>query len=549
MKKILCVLALSLAATMAGAAEFADLGRIEFPNSGKPEAQEPFLRAMLMLHSFEYEDAREAFQKVQEMDPDFALAYWGEAMTHNHPLWRQTDPEAARGALDGYAPSPEARAEKAPTERERGYLQAVELLYGEGDKLQRDLAYSDAMRRLSEQYPEDLEAASFYALSILGTAQGERDPRVYMRAGAVVEEVFDKNPRHPGAVHYLIHSYDDPVHAPLGLRAARVYAEIAPAATHAQHMISHIFVALGWWDEVVDANIKSFQVSEERARRKGLPTWKRNHHALHWLQYAYLQQGRYELARRQMEIIDQDARQGKTKDSRWYFTSMRAAYMLHTGNEWPVPDDIDVTTVGVTGVAANQFATGLAAWREKDVEGVKAALGSLRTHLKKAREAGEDSDAYQGDSPSDFVSARIVAMELKALLRQMEGETGEAVEILQEAATLEAGLPLAFGPPQIVQPSHELLGEMLLESNRAQEAQAQFEAALDRAPRRTLSLLGVARAAAKAGDAKRSQEAYAEVRGIWHDADKDVPQLGEVQGHQANAGSGRTPARRRAGGH
>jgi tetratricopeptide (TPR) repeat protein len=204
------------------------LGSIDFPNSGKPEAQQAFIRAVLLLHSFEFEDAAEAFIETQEIDPDFALAYWGEAMTHNHPLWRFQDRDAALAALAKYAPTGRERLQKAPTERERGYLEAVEVLFGEGDKVARDEAYSEAMRELSERYPEDLEARSFYALSILGTAQGERDFATYMRAGEVTEEVFDANPQHPGAVHYMIHSYDDPVHAPLGLRAARVYAKIAP---------------------------------------------------------------------------------------------------------------------------------------------------------------------------------------------------------------------------------------------------------------------------------------------------------------------------------
>jgi len=544
MKKSLCLLVLLTIVGSLQAAEFADLGRIEFPNSGSPEAQETFLRAMLMLHSFEYEDARVAFQETQEIDPDFALAYWGEAMTHNHPLWRQTEPAEARAALDGYAPTPEARAKKAPTERERAYLAPLEILYGEGDKLQRDLAYSEAMRKLSERYPDDLEAASFYALSILGTAQGERDFRIYMRAAAVVEEVFDRNPRHPGAVHYLIHSYDDPVHAPLGLRAARVYAEIAPAASHAQHMISHIFVALGAWDEVVSSNVKSFRVSEERSRRKGLPLWQRNHHALHWLHYAYLQQGRYELARKQMEIIENDARQGTRPRSGWYFASMRAATVIHTGKSWPAPEDIDLVDVGITGVAANQFATGFAAWHAGDEESLSAALGSLRTHLQSARDSGEDEDTYEGDSPSDFMVARVMALELRALKRQMQGEPDEAVEILEQAVALEDGLPFDFGPPAIIKPSHELLGEMLLELERAGEAQAQFEAALQRAPRRTLSLLGVARAAGRAGDSETAQQAYAELRVIWHDADDDLPQLGEVLGRQADA-TARTGTERR----
>ncbi len=250
-------LALALAGLFSGGrllGQASDLGRIDFPTSGSPEAQKHFLRGVLLLHSFEYEDAAEEFREAQKLDPGFAMAYWGEAQTANHPIWVERDAESARKVLNRLAPTPEAREARAPTSREKGYLDAVEILFAEGKKPERDRAYAEAMLRLHERYPDDLEAASFYALALLGTCQGQRDTATYMKAAAVAEEVFAKNPMHPGAVHYLIHSYDDPVHAPLGMRAARAYSKIAPAAGHAQHMCSHIFVAMGMWDDVVRSN-------------------------------------------------------------------------------------------------------------------------------------------------------------------------------------------------------------------------------------------------------------------------------------------------------
>ena len=176
---------ISIVLITASCAEAADLGSIDFPNSGAPEAQESFTRAVLLLHSFEYEDAREAFQEAQRADPNFALAYWGEAMTHNHPLWRQRDRDAAVEALAKLAATAEARREKAPTQRERDYLHAVEVLYDEGEKIERDFAYCEVMGDLVERYPDDLEARAFYALSILGTAQpvsGGAEPRAALGA-------------------------------------------------------------------------------------------------------------------------------------------------------------------------------------------------------------------------------------------------------------------------------------------------------------------------------------------------------------------------------
>ena len=242
MHPIRTLLVLLLAITpLAATAGESELGKIHFPTSGSPEAQEHFLRGALLLHSFEYDDARDAFRAAREVEPDFAMAAWGEAMTYNHPLWLRQNPDEARAALEQLAPTPEARLAKAPTEREKGYLRAVEILYGDGDKLARDLAYAETMGELSARFPEDLDAAAFHALALLGTCHDGRDTATYMRAAAIVEEVFAENPEHPGAAHYLIHSYDDPVHAPLGLRAARLYAEIAPAAVHALHMPSHVF--------------------------------------------------------------------------------------------------------------------------------------------------------------------------------------------------------------------------------------------------------------------------------------------------------------------
>jgi hypothetical protein len=251
-------------ATSVGAVTFAiaqsPLGDVTFPNSGAPAAQESFLTGLAQLHNFEYASAAEQFRKAQQLDPAFAMAYWGEAMTYTHPVWMEQDRDAARTALARLGATPEARVAQAKTRREQDYLRAVDILYGDGEKHARDFAYANAMAGLYRSYPDDPDAAAFFALSLLGTAHAGRDFTIYMRAASIVEPVFRDHPNHPGAAHYLIHAYDDPVHAPLGLRAARAYAKIAPSAGHAQHMTSHIFVALGMWDDVVAANEAAVRV-------------------------------------------------------------------------------------------------------------------------------------------------------------------------------------------------------------------------------------------------------------------------------------------------
>ncbi|MGH9870005.1 MAG: hypothetical protein ACREAA_17805 [Candidatus Polarisedimenticolia bacterium] len=486
------------AASVSAASEtgVARLGSIRFPNSGATAAQEPFLRGVLLLHSFEYEDAREAFRQALSEDPGFVLAFWGEAMTHNHPLWREQDAAAARAALARLAPTPEARRQRVSTERERGYLDAVEALFGEGDKEARDVVYSEAMGRLAESHPEDLEARAFHALSILGTAQGIRDFGVYMRAAAVAEEVFAANPEHPGAAHYLIHSYDDPVHAPLGLRAARVYATIAPAASHAQHMISHIHLALGEWGDAVEANVKAFAVSEERRRRKSLGPDSLNYHALHWLQYSYLQLGRFDEARSLLDRMTGFARESGSPRARWHLAAMRAAWVVETGGQ-PAPGELPAGQMQLTGAAADLFATGYAgllAGRREAAEEAVRFIGQ-RADTAAAGHLCTQSGSYEDTSRNDLIVADVMRKSLRAMLALDRADVPGALALLDEATAAEESMPMDFGPPLIVKPSHELYGEVLLKLGRPSEARAQFEKALSRAPQRRLSLAGLTRAA------------------------------------------------------
>src|SRR6266403_1136177 len=277
-----------------------ELGATHFPNSGAPNAQGDFLRGLLLLHSFEYELARKSFLAAEATDPGFAMAYWGEALTYNHPLWGEQDLAAARGALVRLAATPEERAAKTATARERDYLASVEKLYGDGDKVRRDADYSAALGALARAYPDDHDARALYALSILGLTGGRRNVANYMRAAAEAEAVYEVDRSHPGALHYLIHAYDDPIHAPLGLRAARLYGKLAPAASHAQHMPSHIFFALGMWDEAIAANVASLATA--RAHGDG------GYHSLLWLVYAYLQEDRRREAEPQVSLAQLRAR-------------------------------------------------------------------------------------------------------------------------------------------------------------------------------------------------------------------------------------------------
>ncbi|MDX1388308.1 MAG: hypothetical protein R3344_03915, partial [Acidobacteriota bacterium] len=298
------------------------------------------------------------------------------------------------------------------------------------------------------------------------------------------------------AVHYMIHSYDDPVHAPLGLRAARVYAKVAPAASHAQHMISHIYVALGYWDESVDANIKSFDVSVERRAQKDLEIDELNYHALHWLEYSYLQLGQYEKARKALEQMSSYASESGSPRALWYHAAMRSAWIVETaGREAPPairPDDTQVT-----GAAADLFASGYAALLAGDVDAAELAAVRIDGRRETASHGPlcDMTAGYESTTTRDLLVAEVLQKSLQALVAVERGKIDEALALLDEATAIEAAMPLDYGPPIIVKPSHEIYGEVLLRLDRPAEARVQFEEALARAPRRSLSLAGLASAA------------------------------------------------------
>ncbi len=500
-----------------------ELGKTDFATSGSPAAQERFLRGVLLLHSFEYADAAEEFRAAQKIEPGFAMAYWGEAMTYNHPLWMERDRASAIAALDRLAPTPEARRAKAPTEREKMYMDAVEVLWAEGDRAERDRAYADAMRRLHERYPEDLDAAAFYALALLGTTEGRRDAAVYMQAAAVVEEVFAKNPHHPGAAHYLIHCYDDPVHAPLGMRAARVYAGIAPAAVHALHMPSHIFFATGMWDEAVSSNQDSWKASVDRAARKGLGPDDHSFHALSWLEYAYLQLGRRGDARGTLTLMETDAKTGSahTLES---LDEMRAVWIVETGD-----CDAAVRPRPEASRARDRFVRGVCALAAGDREAVVDELGRLKAGSTSAATShGHAGMSYR--EARDGEIAAVLALELEALLAARDGDAPKSARLAAEAAAAEDAMTFDFGPPPVVKPAHELAGEILLAQGRAADAQREFEEALARAPGRSLSLLGLMRAARASGDAAAERNARARLAHNWARADPGISGLAEARG-------------------
>ena len=282
-----------------------------------------FRRGMTALHNFEYEEANEAFGLARQVDPGFALAYWGEAMTYHQTLWRRENVDAARQVLALLGPTPAARAAKARTPKARGLLAAVDLLFGGGDVASRRQSYAAAMGRLHASLPEDADIAALYGLALMGTAArgllgSAESPEgvgralagsaIQTQAASLFNDVLSRSPDHPGALHYLLHDYDDPDHARLALDAARRYATVAHGSSHALHMPAHIFVQLGLWNEAEQADRASFDASRDWVARKQLGPAMRNYHAWTWRQYELLQLGRYGAAWQALQEVEPVAR-------------------------------------------------------------------------------------------------------------------------------------------------------------------------------------------------------------------------------------------------
>ena len=455
------------------------LGSLSFPNSGNDLAQEAFHRGVLLLHSFEFEASATAFEEATAADPEFALAYWGHAMTFNHPLWKQKDREAALSILTQLGATAEERRTKAPTERERLYLDAIEALFAEGPKPEADRAYMEAMKRLLDAHPNDHEARAFYALAILGSADGERDFATYMRAGATAQPVFDANPEHPGGAHYLIHSYDDPVHAPLGLPAALRYADIAPSAAHAQHMTTHIFLALGMWDEVVTGNIRARDTQDADREALGRGPNLCGHYSS-WLQYGHLQRGEVEDAAKLMDACHEGLTDESSASTWAYFAGMRSRQIVDTEG-WELRDRWLAEFPGKNDSAAWQRAR-----FNYDLSNAVAALrvgemGPAGVLLKEQSDAKDQDQKFQLD-------------QLRGLVALARGQEDLGLLALKEAAERAESLPFGFGPPGEVKPAFELLGEELLRLGQLEEAEAAFRTALSRTPGRKLTVRGLEQA-------------------------------------------------------
>ena len=484
------------------------LGQIDLSYAQCPtEAKASLEEGMLLLHSFEYDDARTAFQAAQAISPNLFMAVWGEAMTHNHPLWRQQERDSAILIMNKLGSTPEERLAKAANEVEKDLWQALETLYGEGEKTDRDQAYAEYLKGLHQKHPDNNEVSTFYALSLLGSVKAGRDDAIFEAGAQIAQKVMANNPRHPGALHYLIHAYDDPYNAPKAILAANNYSKVAPDAAHALHMPSHIYVAMGMWEEVVKSNINSYQASVDRMERLNLGIKARSYHALHWLMYGYLQQNRFDEAKQQMHDMIYFSEKEQSVRAKAYLLSMKANYLVET-NQWDSEiaeancerEDLNISKKGL-----HYFIEGMKAHHNDNQEELKAIIQTLEEERQAvtklineeglARCSASSGPYSKAANKVDINQAHVMEMELRALYAEQKGDLEEAEKWHQEAMDLELNTSYAYGPPAIAKPSFELYAEFLNRNERYADALQAYEQALKRGPNRLAALKGQLQAA------------------------------------------------------
>jgi tetratricopeptide (TPR) repeat protein len=488
----------SLACPAFAQSEDDKLGKVHFETSCNAEAQKLFDRGMLYQHSFWYRASQKMFEETLKADPSCSIAYWGIALSL---LWNPHTAPPAKNLTEGAVAIENARKVGFKTERERGYVDALAVMYTDYDKVDhrsRVVAYAKAMEALAQKYPDDDEAQIHYALALNTSASpADKTYSNQLKGAAILEPIALRQPLHPGVAHYLIHLYDYPSIADKGIEAARRYAKIAPDAPHALHMPSHIFTRVGYWNDSIASNVASARSAKQSS------DFSEELHAMDYLVYAYLQLGQDDKAK---AVIDQMETVTGFSESfiagPYAEAASPARYALERG-DWKAAEELKVRPSPLANAQSiTYFARALGAARAGDPETAKpdvAKLGELRDKLRQAK------DAYwseQVDIQASIASAWVL---------YAEGKKDDALKAMSDAADAEDRTEKHPVTPGVPRPARELYGEMLLDSGNAKDALTAFEATLKKEPNRLDAYVGAARAAAQLGDAAKAREYYGKV--------------------------------------
>ena len=484
------------------------LGQVNFPISCQPATQQKFNRALALLHSFQYVEADQAFTEITASDPDCAMAWWGAAMSLYHPLWAPPTPAELQKGQEAVG---RARTANAKTQRERDYIAALDTFYKDADKLdhwERARAYAMSMEGVYRRYPQDREAAIFYALALNGTAPADgKNLANRTKAAQILYHAWPHEPDHPGIAHYLIHSYDYPQLARLALPAARRYARVAPSSPHALHMPSHIFTRLGMWPDSVQSNLASATAAKQEVDRVQPGAASKDQlHAMDYLMYAYLQGAQDDQAK---SILDEALAYSEADQAvfqaAFAWAAIPARFVLER-RRWKEAASLTLHPAKFPwehfrfAEANIYFARAVGAARNGETAAARQEvhkLASIQTALSEAKTGYDWAKQVQ-----------IQHQAAAAWLAQAEGKTGEAVALLRAAAELEDSTDKHPVTPGAILPAREMLGDLLLELKRPAEGLKEYEAVLRTAPNRFNSLYGAAQAAELAGNRQKARAYY-----------------------------------------
>lgn len=512
------------------------LGQVSFDSACNPAARELLVTGLGWLHSFEYAPAERAFAAAANADSKCAIAHWGVAMSNYHPLWAPPTPaelEKGRTAL--------AKARGAGgSKREQDYVAALDAFYADADRVDhkaRALAYTAAMEQLHRRYPADDEAAVFYALSLVAAGTMDNDPAFEREkaAAAILDSVLARRPHHPGVAHYLIHGFDYPQLATLGLDAARRYARIAPASAHAQHMPSHIFIRLGLWDEAIRSNLAADAAGRAYAKSQGMPgEWDQRLHAMDYLAYGYLQTGQDREAERVLGELNAIKSVEPPAFTVGYAATAIPARLVLERRRWKEAASLELHE-NVRGFAPlDKFA-----WGKAHIHFARAIGAARSGNPALAREEVAKLNAIEQAlvvPPGTYDWRKQVSIErqvAEAWLAFTAGRKDDALRMMRAAADLDDATEKHPVTPGAVLPAREQLGELLLELKRPGEAMLEFEASLTRAPRRLGALYGAARSARLAGNMSQASRYYAALLEVAGKGDGTRAEVREARAHVA----------------
>ena len=508
----------SLAQPAFGQADDSKLGKVHFETSCKPEAQKLFDKAMLYQHSFWYRASQKIFEDVLKADPECGIAYWGIALSL---LLNPHVAPPAKNLSDGAAAIGKGKSVGAKTQRERDYIDALAVMYADYEKVDhrtRIQAYSKAMEQLAQRYPNDDEAQIHYALSLNTSASAaDKTYANQLKGAGILEPIFVRQPQHPGVTHYLIHLYDYPPIAEKGLDAARLYAKIAPDAAHAQHMPSHIFTRVGYWQESIDSNKVSQRVAKEAA------DFHDQLHAMDYQVYAYLQLGQDSKAKAVLDEMPTVTGFTETFLVGPYALAISPARYAIERADWKAAASLGVRPSPLAQVQAiTYFARAFGAARSGNPEAAKADLAKLGELRDKLREAKDVYWSEQVDIQQKVASAWVL---------YAEGKYDDALNAMSAAADAEDKTEKHPVTPGVPKPARELYGVMLLERGMPKEALAAFEATLKKEPNRLAAYVGAAKAAEKSGDPAKAREYYGKVIAIANNADTTRAEIADARAY------------------